>query len=302
LQKVDLTHSKYLQTLVENRRVFNLENCELNIYESFQQTYQVPLTFNDFVITSMIRGKKIMHLSDKPAFDYLPGETVIVPAKQTMVIDFPEAEMMNPTQCMALTVDEAYVEDTLHYLNNYYDKYGDEHNNWKLQFNHYHFANDSEISALINKLISVCSSSDKDKNIFADLSLKELLIRLLQSQHLQQTCLDCNNNNNQSRSHFVMHYIQEHLSEKITIDSLCRKAYFSRNMFFRWFKEQFGISPVEYINEERVKLAKHLLAKHSNNVYTVSILCGFSDVNYFIRVFRKLEGVTPKAYQSCIAD
>jgi hypothetical protein len=39
--------------MIENRRVFNLTNCELNIYESYQKAFGVPLTFNDLVITSM---------------------------------------------------------------------------------------------------------------------------------------------------------------------------------------------------------------------------------------------------------
>ena len=126
LQKIDLTHPKYLQTLVENRRVFNLQNCELNVFESYQQAWRVPLTFSDFVITSMVRGKKIMHLLDKPSFDYLPGETVIVPADETMVIDFPEASAENPSQCIALAVDARYVTDTLQYLNSYYNNDPDE--------------------------------------------------------------------------------------------------------------------------------------------------------------------------------
>ncbi len=148
LQQVDLTHPKYLQTLVENRRIFNLNNCELNVFETYQQAYHIPLTFNDLVITSMVKGKKVMHLFAKPSFDYLPGETVIVPANETMIIDFPEAEKETPTQCIALAVDAAYVKNTLQFLNNYYNG-TDEQHDWKLQFNQYHFSNDNEVPVLL---------------------------------------------------------------------------------------------------------------------------------------------------------
>lgn len=300
LQKIDLTNPKYLQTLVENRRIFNLNNCELNVFESYQETYRVPLTFSDFVITSMVRGKKVMHLFDKPAFDYLPGETVIVPANETMVIDFPEAEAGNPTQCIALAVDEQYMNSTLQYLNNFYNSDKQDVHEWKLQFNKYHFDNDTEVTGLINKLIRVCSSADKAKNVFADLNLKELLIRLVQSQYLQQVSTEIENSTNHNRQHYVLHYIHEHLTEKIAVDNLCRKAYLSRNMFFSWFKEQFGITPLEYINKERIKLAKQLLSDKRNSITCVSNQCGFSDVNYFVRLFKKLEGITPGIYQGCM--
>ena len=300
LNKIDLTHPKYLQTLVENRRVFNLKKCELNIFESYQQTYRVPLTFNDFVITSMVRGKKIMHLFDKPAFDYLPGETVIVPANETMVIDFPEAEASNPTQCIALAIDALYINDTLNYLNEFYNTDADTTRDWKLQFNQYHFANDNEVTGTINKLIRVCSSTDIAKSIYADLNLKELLIRLVQSQHLMQVNEEAGTQKNKSRLHFILNYIQEHLTEKIAVDSLCRKAYMNRNDFFVWFKEQFGVTPLEYINHERIKLSKQLLANNKNTISDVSFQCGFSDINYFVRLFKKTEGITPGAYKNCL--
>ncbi len=285
--------------MVENRRVFNLQNCEMNVFESYQQAWRVPLTFSDFVITSMVRGKKIMHLFDAPAFDYMPGETVIVPANETMVIDFPEASVENPSQCIALAVDAAYVDDTLQYLNRYYNEEEQPHD-WQLRFNKYHFENDTEVTDIINKLIRVCSSGDKAKNIYADLSLKELLIRLVQSQHLQQVKIESEDKGNHTRLHYVLRYINEHLTDHISMDVLCRKAYLSRNVFFRWFRQQFGVTPLEYINRERIRLAKQLLADERNSITAVSQLCGFSDVNYFVRLFKKSEGITPGAYQGCM--
>ncbi|MHA4846963.1 AraC family transcriptional regulator [Flavitalea antarctica] len=296
LDKVELTKPGSLQALVENRRVFNLLNCELNVFESYQEAYNVPLTFNNLVITSMVRGRKIMHLPGKPAFEYKPGETVIASANESMLIDFPDASESNPTQCIALAVDHTYLNNTVNYLNEFYNSDKEERQNWNVQFNQYHFDNDNELTELINKLIRVCTSSDTGKNIFADLSLKELLIRLIQNQNLGRIS-DQQNRTNGSRLHYVLNYISENLTEKIAIDTLSRKAYLSRNMFFKIFREQFGISPLEYINRERIKLAKQRLAETNESMSEVSLQCGFSDTNYFVRLFHKMEGVTPRMYR-----
>lgn len=300
LRAIDLTAPKQLQTLVENRRIFNLHNCELNVFESYQEAYAVPLTFPDFVITSMVRGKKVMHLPGATAFDYLPGETVIVPGNQTMHIDFPEAHPDNPTQCIALAIDDTYIRSTLAYLNQYYNSDPDTPAQWQLQCNKFHFDNDEEVTALINKLIRICSSNDKTKNVYADLNLKELLIRLIQSQHLEQVRAEAALGDNAGRLQFVLRYIHDHLTDKILIEQLCRKAYLSRNHFFRWFREQVGITPLEYIIRERIRLAKQLLGNPVLSLAQISTRCGFSDVNYFVRLFRKVEGITPGCYQKML--
>jgi AraC-like DNA-binding protein len=300
IDKIALTAPKQLQTLIENRRVFNLNNCELNIYESYQKAFGVPLTFRDLVITSMVTGKKVMHLANEPEFAYLPGETVILPANQPMVIDFPESTHTNPTQCIALMVNSEYVRDTMEYLNTCYNKGDDDNHTWNIDFSQYHFSNDAEIAETINKIIRNCSGGDRAKDIYADLSLKELLIRLVQSQYLKRVEMDRNDKKNFSRQHFLLDYIHDHLTEKLGVDSLSRKAYMSRNEFFKWFRQQFGISPLEYINRERIKLAKELLGSQNTTVTETAYQCGFTDVNYFVRLFKKSEGITPGTFKDVV--
>jgi AraC-like DNA-binding protein len=297
IHKIELTPPKQLQTLIENRRVFNLNNCELNIYESYQKAFGVPLTFKDLVITSMVTGKKVMHLANHPDFTYLPGETVILPANQPMVIDFPESTHVNPTQCIALMVNSEYVRETIQYLNDSYNSGDDDGHSWNIDFSQYHFSNDAEIAETLNKIIRNCSSSDKAKNIYTDLSLKELLVRLVQSQYLKRVQMDKDDKKNFSRQHFLLDYIHGHLTEKLGVDSLSRKAYMSRNEFFKWFRHQFGITPLEYINRERIKLAKQLLGGQNTTVTETAYQCGFTDVNYFVRLFKKSEGITPGSFK-----
>src|SRR5579862_2747966 len=114
-----------LCSLVENRRVYTLKNCELNIYETYQSAENVSVKFNDLVITSMLRGKKIMHGSDNTMFDYMPGQSLLWQASKPMVIDFPDADEDNPTQCVALTISKDEIQETIHFLNRKYPKMED---------------------------------------------------------------------------------------------------------------------------------------------------------------------------------
>lgn len=296
LDQVNLSNSKSLQTLVENRTSYTLERCELNVFETYTQSYKVPLTFNDFVITSMLRGKKVMRLFDKKGFDYFPGQTVIVPPAITMEIDFPEATNLNPTQCIALAIDQEQIKKTITYLNEFFPKEGS-NEKWLLNYDEYHFYNNEEIAYLINKVIRICSERSKEKDVLADLTLKELLVRIMQTQNLK-TISDDGYNLNQNPLAFVLSYIKANLNEKISINNLSDKACMSKATFYRLFKRELGISPNDFILSEKIAKAKILLAQPTAKVASISYELGFSDANYFIRAFKKIVGITPGVYQS----
>ncbi|MNK05706.1 Arabinose operon regulatory protein [compost metagenome] len=291
---VGLSKNESLQTLVENRTSYTLERCELNIFETYTKSYLVPLAFNDFVITSMLRGKKVMHLYDQDGFEYLPGQTVIVPPTVTMKIDFPEAADNNPTQCIALAIDQEQIKKTINYLNEFFPKEG--LGKWALDYDKYHFDNNQEIAYLINKVIRICSEQSTAKDVLADLTLKELLVRIMQSQNLNAFAAGDNHSNHNPLA-YVIDYIKSNLNEKISINGLSDKACMSKATFYRLFKRELGISPNDFILAEKIAKAKQLLSNPSAKVAAVSYELGFSDANYFIRTFKKLVGVTPGNYQ-----
>ncbi|WP_293785138.1 AraC family transcriptional regulator [uncultured Pedobacter sp.] len=299
LNQVKLSTTETLQTLVENRTSYTLERCELNVFETYTQSYKVPLTFNDFVITSMLRGKKVMHLFDKAGFDYFPGQTVIVPPSVTMEIDFPEATNQNPTQCIALAIDQEQIQKTIAYLNEFFPKEGS-NEKWLLNYDEYHFYNNEEIAYLINKVIRICSERSKEKDVLADLTLKELLVRIMQTQNLK-TISDEGYNINQNPLAFVLNYIKANLNEKISINSLSDKACMSKATFYRLFKRELGISPNDFILAEKINKAKTLLTRPGAKVASISYELGFNDANYFIRAFKKIVGITPGTYQVQLA-
>ena len=294
LQAPALTHEKSLKTLVENRTIFSLNHCELNIFETYKKSDLVPLKFNDLVVTSMLRGKKVMHLFDTPQFEYLPGETVIVPSNVEMKIDFPEASKENPTQCIALAIDHKIITDTLGFLNEKYPKEG-KNNLWKLDQENYFFYNNIELAGTINKLIKECMGTSITKDAIADITLQELIIRIVQTQSLKKfesEIIDVTSPITSS-----INFIRENIRESINLKQLSEKACMSTTSFYRSFKRELGMSPIEFILNEKIKYAKKLLSNPKINIAEVSYATGFEDYNYFIRLFKKYEGVTPKQYQ-----
>lgn len=291
----ELTKVDSLKTLVENRTIYNLDSFELNLFETYQQSHLVSLEFNDLVVTSMLRGKKMMHLFDEPAFEYLPGESVIVPANVEMRIDFPEAAMENPTQCIALAIDNKKILDTLAFLNERYPKEGKD-DYWNLDERNFFFYNNAEMSLAIQKMINICQSNSLSKDVLADLSLQELLIHITQCQNLKQVREDGGFTSN-PQLNMVLEQIRMHLSEKIYLPKMASQVGLSMASLYRLFKRELGISPLEYIVLERIKLAKKLLKDRRIYVKNVSFEVGFDDCNYFIRAFKHHEGITPKQYQ-----
>lgn len=264
----------------------------MNVFETRERAMMVPLKFSDFIVTTMLRGKKVMHLFDKPGFDYVPGETVIVPSNVEMKIDFPEASKEDPTQCLALAIHQNKIEDILNYLNN---KYSNSHA-WKLDYDRYFFYNNEELASSINKLLGICLSSKTDKDIFADMALQELIVRIVQSQNLQAVQGNVLKDKNSSFSAIVS-YIKINLFKKLNLKTLTSEACMSSPSLYRMFKREIGVSPIEFILAEKVNLAKKLLQNPSIHINEVCYESGFEDCNYFIRIFKKIEGVTPKQYQ-----
>ncbi len=296
LQTINLSDTRELDSLVEHRRVFTLNHCELNIFETYRQCSDVVLSYNGLVITSMLRGKKVMHVSQKPGFDFLPGETVILPEGISMKVDFPEADEKHPVQCATIALDWHVVTQMLDFLNERYPR-KDEGGEWKLNFSQYHFYNNRELANVMNKLINISMEDDLAKDALADLTLKSLLIRVIQTQNMAliEDGLAMNN-----RFAAVVEYIRENLTAKISIEVLCQKACMSKSGFFRTFKEAFGLSPVEFIIRERIGLAKRLLANPTATVTEVCYQVGFNNLHYFSRLFKMLEGVTPTVYRQTV--
>lgn len=283
-----------ITTLVENETKFCLNNCEFSIYETFQNASNFKLHFTNLAFTAMLQGKKHMKIDNKTNyFDYQPGECVLVAPGETMVIDFPEA-YETPAKCISLNLNTDFVKNYLEQMN-FQSPKTDELSSWNIQLDDYFLSNNKSLASATNNIMRIAMEDNTQKDILADFAIKELLIKLMQTQ--ARNIVERNVINHHSRLHFVVDYIKNNLHQKLSIESISKLAYVSKTGFFKMFKEEFGISPNDFIINERIKKAKQLLGL-KNSIKEVADLTGFSDTNYFTRVFKQLVGITPKLYQN----
>lgn len=83
-----------------------------------------------------------------------------------------------------------------------------------------------------------------------------------------------------------------------SIDSLADEIGVSTAYLRRVFRSAYGISPIKYLKDMRIKMAMHLLLTESFSVVKVGELCGYSSTSYFIQDFHKLAGESPAQYRN----
>ena len=92
-------------------------------------------------------------------------------------------------------------------------------------------------------------------------------------------------------------YLQEHFREQISLADMASAAGLSEKYFGEYFKNVTGETPVQYLNEYRIERAAEWLKEEGRSVTDVALECGFNDLSYFIKTFRRHYGVAPGNYR-----
>ena len=92
------------------------------------------------------------------------------------------------------------------------------------------------------------------------------------------------------------HYVSEQYFSDINLTTLAQELDVSSKYLGRLFVEQTGISFNTYLNEVRVSRAKELIRSDSMKLYQVAELVGYASFEHFSRVFKKITGLSPKAF------
>ncbi|MEU8470173.1 AraC family transcriptional regulator [Streptomyces sp. NPDC029006] len=95
----------------------------------------------------------------------------------------------------------------------------------------------------------------------------------------------------------IHEYIHAHLAARITLEDLALQVSLSRYHFLRLFKQTTGMTPHQYLTQQRMEAAKHWLRTRKHPVGRIGQMCGYATAAHFSRAFRKYVGVSPSDYR-----
>ena len=95
----------------------------------------------------------------------------------------------------------------------------------------------------------------------------------------------------------AIEYVNEHLDENPSLAEIADELEMSQYYFCRLFKQSTGMTPHQYLIQQRVERAKLLLRQPGLTITEVAVKCGFTHQSHFAKYFRKITGFTPKQFR-----
>ena len=138
---------------------------------------------------------------------------------------------------------------------------------------------------------AVSSEDDPIRDLRANEGLASLCTLLMQD------ALGTEPDRRAERLAAVRSWIEAHCAEEITLERLSAVAHLNKYTLVREFRARYGVPPMRALAQARVSRAKRLLRFTDDTVETIGAAVGVPDPNYFARLFRRVEGLSPSAFR-----
>ena len=100
----------------------------------------------------------------------------------------------------------------------------------------------------------------------------------------------------------IRYYIDTHYKEALTLDDLAKESHINKYYLAHIFKEEYGMSPINYLISRRIEESRYLLQETNLSISQIARVLGFSSGSYFSQSFRRSEGISPVEYRKKKTD
>jgi AraC-like DNA-binding protein len=284
------------QLLTENKVQFAGPESELSIYDTYRAASRVGLEAQQLLYCGMVSGRKVMHSPHNNDGElFLPHESYVVPPGEHVEIDFPDANETAPTTCLTIEISKDRIERLSERMRDLIVLDAPNHE-WEYQPKIIHKHHTGDTQYLLEKMVALYTRNDPDKEIMLDLSVTELVIRLLREQGRDVLLSYCQQSPDATGVTAAIHYLEQNIANPLDVDQLCRKACMSRSRLYVEFKKQLGCTPGEFQQQIRLKAAAEAI-QSGKSVTDACYSFGFSDLSHFSRRFTGFFGCAPSVYR-----
>lgn len=148
------------------------------------------------------------------------------------------------------------------------------------------------ISALLHQLLSIRHVDSYTTPMLISLYLAEFVTSI--SLHPEVTVAEETANRNLPPPlRQAVSFIQQNYDKKLSADSICAHCHISPQHLIRLFKKHFGMTPLQYITQDKITKAIELLRNSELSVKEIAYSLGYDNPNYFSRLFAAEEGYSP---------
>lgn len=152
-------------------------------------------------------------------------------------------------------------------------------------------------AGILVPLLEEIIAANHSKYPYRQIQTRVLLLQFLQALLEKDAILRPTTGSRSSMQKEMLAFIQEHYTEKITLQALAEHFHLSEKYISHYFKEHFHLTFSNYVNHLRLTHAKRLLETTDLPVTEVAPRSGFPSVSYFIRAFKTSCGVSPLKYR-----
>ena len=147
-------------------------------------------------------------------------------------------------------------------------------------------------------------NSGQDWYSYAKLEILKILLILESHQKIVSADSMFSASEKEKIDHYkkLVSYMEAHYMDRIKLEDLADVIHCNLQYLCRLFKEIAGVSPIQYLIECRIAHARPMLSGSTRSVLEIGMDCGFDNVSYFIRQFKKYVGMTPGAYRKQVKE
>ncbi|MDQ6418374.1 AraC family transcriptional regulator [Paenibacillus sp. LHD-117] len=153
----------------------------------------------------------------------------------------------------------------------------------------------AEIASCISRILEEATNKTTGYELAASILIKKILLLLLRND--TRKMLVEQDNFDKVRLKPVLDYVENHLTDRIQVEEVCKIANMSYYYFVKYFKKTIGLSFTEYVNYRKVKWAERILLTKDLSISEVGEKIGMPNMAHFYKMFKKYNDCSPKQFQ-----